>query len=65
MATTGGKHRNILRLLNPSHRVAVHEVERQMLDAAVAPEVDDGGAGGRVLPVVVNDDSANLCTNQS
>ena len=36
-----------------------------MLDAAVTPEVDDGGAGRRVLPVVVNDDAANLCTNQS
>ena len=53
-----------LRLLNPRHRVAVHEVERQVLEAAVTAEVYHGGARGRVLPVVVDDDAADLCTNQ-
>ena len=35
-----------------------------MLEAAVAAEVDDCGARAGILPVVVNDDAADLYTNQ-
>ena len=63
----GGKKKDLLRLLNPRHRVAVHEVERQVLEATVAAEVDDAGARAGILPVVVDDDPADgdLCMNQT
>jgi len=62
-----GKKKDLLRLLNPRHRVAVHEVERQVLEPSVAAEVDDCGARASILPVVVDDDPADgdLCMNQT